>query len=234
MINECANCGAYGEKLRLFDAISGKGIIKICKDCAEKGDFPLLKKLEEPPLRQGLKPTLTEKSKSVYERLSRISGYSLKERKTQQEKELLQKQETTLKDIVNRNFKIQTPKKEQRTDLVHNFHWVIMRARRSKHITQEQLAKDIAEPFSAIRAIERGELPENSDALLRKLENYLRIRLVKRELIEEKPKELEFDPVTTQNLTIADLKEMKEESQDETFDNPPKPEDDEFYDEDVF
>lgn len=234
MINECDNCGAFGERLRLFDAISGKGIIKICKECAEKGDLPLLKKLEEPPLRKGLKPTLTEKSRSVYERLSRISGYSLKERKTQKEKEILEKQETTLKDIVDKNFKLQIPKTEQRNDLVHNFHWVIMRARRSKHISQEQLAKTIAEPLGAIRSIEKGELPENSDALLRKLENCLKIRLVKRELIEEKPKEIGFDPVTTQNLTIADLKEMKKETQEETTNNPPASRNNEFDDEDVF
>ncbi len=212
MVEECFNCGISRERLRLFDAISGKGIVKICKECASKGDMPLVKKLEETPLYQNLKTNLTEKSKTVYERLSKISGYDLRNRKTEEEKELLKKQETTLKDIVDRNFKIQIKESKPRSDLVNNFHWIIMRARRSKHITQEQLAKEIAEPEAAIKLIEKGTFPENSPNLIFKLENYLRIKLVKKEFVEkneEKPKEIGFDAMTTKNLTISDLQEMR-------------------------
>ncbi len=217
MAEECFNCGVSGERLRLFDAISRKGIVKICKECTSKENIPLVKKLEETPLYQNLKTNLTERSKTVYERLSRISGYDLKNRKTKEEKELLKKQETTLKDIVDKNFKIQTKETKPRPDLVDNFHWIIMRARRAKHITQEQLAKEIAEPEAAIKVIEKGTFPENSTNLINKLENYLGIKLIKEEFAEkkeEKPKEIGFDAMTTKNLTIADLKEMRKNKEE--------------------
>ena len=41
---ECAVCGISGERVRLFDAISGEGIIKLCKNCASEENFPLLKR----------------------------------------------------------------------------------------------------------------------------------------------------------------------------------------------
>ncbi len=125
----------------------------------------------------------------------------------------MQNQETTLKDIVDKNFKIQIKKELQSPhDLVNNFHWIIMRARRSKHITREQLAEAIAEPEKAIIMAERGILPEDYYKFLTKIENYLSIKLIKKEFaekIEEKPKEIRFDAMTTKNLTISDLQEMK-------------------------
>jgi ribosome-binding protein aMBF1 (putative translation factor) len=216
MVEECFNCGISRERLRLFDAISGKGIVKICKECASKGDMPLVKKLEETPLYQNLKTNLSEKSRTVYDRLSQISGYDLKNRKTEEEKELLKKQETTLKDIVDKNFKIQIKETKSRSDLIDNFHWIIMRARRLKHITQEQLAKEISEPETAIKVIEKGSPPEDN-TIIKKLENYLGIKILKKEFAEknkEKPKEIGFDAMTAKNLTISDLQEMKRKKEE--------------------
>jgi len=220
MAEECFNCGISGERLRLFDAISGKGIVKICKECASKENIPMIKKPSEVFIPQNLSNNLRGKSKTVYERLSRMSGYDLKNRKTEEEKGLLKKQETTLKDIVDKNFYSELPKKTKSEFLVDNFHWIIMRARRLKHITQEQLAKAIAEPEAAIKIIEKGTFPENSSKLINKLENYLKIKLIKKEFAEkneEKPKEISFDANTTKNLTISDLQEMKKRKEEEIF-----------------
>ena len=226
MVDECFKCGVSGERIRLFDAISGKGIVKICKECASKENIPIIRKPSEIFTHPVLYSDLKERGKTVYERLSRMSGFDSKDKKSEEKKEFLRKQETTLRDIMDKNFKIQIKEElKPRSDLVDNFHWVIMRARRSKHITQEQLADAIAEPGAAIKMIEKGTFPENSYKLISKLENYLGIKLVRKEFaekIEEKPKEISFSPVTTKNLTIADLQEMKKKRENEVLNNSSK------------
>ena len=212
MFDECFKCGVSGERVRLFDAISGKGIVKICKECASKEHMPIIRKPSEIFTNQVLYDDLKERGKTVYERLSCMSGIKTEEKRNFKSSELKQ-QETTFENIINKNFKTQIKEElKPRSDLVDNFHWVIMRARRSKHITQEQLAEAIAEPGAAIKMAERGILPENNYKLVNKLENYLGIKLVKKEFaekIEERPKEISFNSITTKSLTISDLQEMK-------------------------
>jgi len=212
MINECFNCGVSGRRVILFDAISGKGIINICKECASKESMPIVRKPSEIFIPPSLYGDLNDRRKTVYERVSRISGFDSRNKKSEK-KEFSRKQETTLKDIIDKNFKAQINEElKLRPDMVDNFHWIIMRARRLKHITSEQLAEAIAEPEAAIKMAEKGVLPEDSHNLVNKLENYLGIKLIKKEFaekIEERHKEVSFDPVTTKNLTIADLQEMK-------------------------
>ncbi len=212
MFDECFNCGVSGERVRLFDAISGKGIVKICKECVSKENMPIIRKPSEIFTNPVLYNDLKERGKTVYERLSRMSGIKTEEKRNLKSSELKQR-ETTLREITNKNFETQVKEElKPRSDLVDNFHWVIMRARRSKHITREQLAEAIAEPGSAIEMAERGVLPEDSYKLISELENYLGIKLVKKEFaekIEERPKEISFNPIATKNLTISDLQEMR-------------------------
>ncbi len=220
-MDECFKCGVSGKRIRLFDAISGKGIVKICKECVSGEKIPLIKKPSEIFTRPVLNSGLKKMGETVYEKVSRMSGFDSKNKKSEGEKEFSQKQETTLKDIIDKNFKTQIKEElKPRADLVDNFHWVIMRARRSKHITQEQLAEAIVEPEAAIKMVERGILSEEGYKFISKLENYLGIKLVKKEFaekIEEKPKEISFDSATTKSLTISDLQEMKRRKEEEIF-----------------
>jgi ribosome-binding protein aMBF1 (putative translation factor) len=221
----CFKCGISENKAMLFNVISKKGIVQICRKCSFEENMPIIKK-------PSLQPKETEDTKkpSVYERLSNISGVNLRDKKSEKEKELVIKQETNLRDIIDKNFETQIKdiKKKviSRHDLVDNFHWIIMRARRLKHLTQKQLAEAIAEPETAIKKIEEGFFPENNYHLTNKLENYLGIRLMKKEsynsqiqeaLPKEKeiPKEINFNPLTTKTLTISDLQEMKKKKETE-------------------
>ena len=131
----------------------------------------------------------------------------------------LQKEESSLRDLVDRNFS-QNSKvmKKPRKDLVDNFHWVIMRTRRGKKITQEQFAKAILEPLAAVKMAEQGVLPEKDYILVRKIERFLGISIVKEEEMvipevvektEMSSEELRFKANEAKNLTIADLKNMK-------------------------
>ena len=236
---ECFRCGISDERELLFDAVSNKGVIKICRKCNEEEEFPLIgKDYADKP----------ERTKTVYERLSQMANINAKEHRNRiRESEELarrQKQDKTLKDIVDERFNQRTAlKSSSRKDLVDNFHWVLMRIRRAKKITQKQLAENIGEPELAIKLAEEGIIAENSDMLVKKLENYFKIKLFrenppsplnssafakegikelkiqedpfKQKVKEEFEKEAIFDENTTKTLTIADLQEIKKKKESE-------------------
>jgi ribosome-binding protein aMBF1 (putative translation factor) len=230
---ECYRCGVSDEKERLFNAISSKGVVKICKNCSNEEDLPIIQPadLNKP-----------ERVKSVYERLSAMAKLDPeKHRKVLLEKERQEsmrkrRQDTTLKDVIDRNLEKKKP--QPRTDLVDNFHWVLMRMRRSKKLTQKQLAENIGEPESLVKSAEEGIILNNADTLVRKLESYLGVKIrkgdspyslegpkyvkagisedpSKREAREKFEKEGNFDSKTTETLTIADLQEIKKKKEAE-------------------
>lgn len=242
-MEECFKCYISGDKAMLYDAISDKGIVKICESCAYKEDIPIIKKPSGFPVTDtNVKP---KKEQTVYERMSRISGYT---EKIQENKEL-KEQDATLKDIADSNYQAKVQGAATRTDLIDNFHWIIMRHRRKKKFTQEQFAKAIAESEEAIKQAEQGVIVD--DKLIDKIEQFLAINL----RIEPKPRtqpqlqlqddepptpesaseieivesteQLSFDTQTAKTLTISDLQEMKKKRESEVFQLEQKPESEE-------
>jgi len=232
---ECYRCGVSDEKERLFDAISSKGVVKICKNCSNEEDLPIIQPadLNKP-----------ERVKSVYERLSAMAKLDPEKHrkmileKERQESSRKRKQDTTLKDVIDSNLEKKKP--QPRTDLIDNFHWVLMRMRRSKKLTQKQLAENIGEPESLVKSAEEGIILNNADTLIRKLESYLGVKIrkgdsayssasegpkyvkagisedpAKKEAREKFEKEGNFDSKTTETLTIADLQEIKKKKEAE-------------------
>ena len=238
---ECYRCGVSDERERLFDAISNEGFVKICKNCSNDEELPLV---------QPVDLNKPEKIKTVYERLSAMANLDPEKHKRvlierakedslnkyKQDRER-RRQDGNLKGVIESNF--QKNKPQPRTDLIPNFHWVLMRTRRSKKLTQKQLAENIGEPESSIVSAESGVILNNADSLVRKLENYLGVkirkvespyaseqsRLVKpgitedperREIREKFEKEGKFDAKTTETLTIADLNELNKKKEAES------------------
>ena len=131
----------------------------------------------------------------------------------------LQRDESMLRKIADRNFERNFSKeKKPRPDLVDNFHWVIMRFRRQRKLTQEQFAREISEPLVAIKMAEQGILPEKDYILIKKIENFLGITLIKEEMAKKSEstilpvKALKFEPDEAKRITIADLRRIREES----------------------
>ncbi len=222
---ECFKCGVSGDKARLFDAISDEGIVKICEKCSFGEDMPIIRRPTTFQLKE------TEKKKTVYEKLAGRQGINVQQHQeaisSAKTKELLDKQEISLRDIVDRNFQMNLPEKSRSNpNLVDNFHWLIMRARRKRKLTHSQFARELAESVTAIKMAEQGILPEDDYKLLSKIESFLGIKLIKREIVErtikEQPKRLGFDADTSKTLTISDLKEMKQEHEAEIFKENPK------------
>jgi len=206
----------------LFDAVSDEGIIKICEKCSNEESIPVIRRPTTFQLKE------SERRHSVYEKLSRASGIELSEINSS----LDRRQEATMREIVERNLEGKVPKEVgPRPEMVDNFHWIIMRARRFRKLTQEQLAREIGESGAAVAMAEKGILPEDDYRLVDKLERYFGVNLVRDEFAKEiraseKPKRLSFDIPSSKNLTIADLKQMKKEKEtgikkEEVFEEEP-------------
>ena len=128
---ECSICGISGEKTRLLDVISPKGIVKICGACSKAEDMPILRRPTTFQLKE------SEKKQRIYPR---------EPEKEPEKTETEVKTEITLKEIADRNYeRTISQEKKPRPDLVDNFHWIIMRTRRLKKLTQEQLAEQLGE-----------------------------------------------------------------------------------------
>jgi len=214
----CFKCGVSGENTRLYNAISSKGIVKVCEDCAVSEKLPIIKKMTENQIEE------SQRQKSVRERLTEMKRLPLMQR------------EITLRDIVDRNLKSKLP---QPADLIENFHWTIQRIKRARKITREEFAKAIGESEATVRMIEQGFLPNNDYKIINKIENYLGVSLRKagtsgfpdtsmkvperrfvldNSLVEkekkETPKKLSFNLQDSKQLRISDLKEIKKKQEE--------------------
>ncbi len=232
---ECFRCGVPDSRALLYDAISPDGIIKVCKKCLPDLDFPIIRKSAESQLEE-----VKEKT-TVREVLERLSGIKPALEKTPEKKQELKKQETALQEIVNKNLPGFIRATAVPTDqFIDNFHWIIMRARRLKKLTQKELAQEIEEQEVAVKMAEQGIISKQTPHLIEKIENYLGIHLKKdqgeklmqeinhkvqrelfpvkksietlqREEVQKYPKsKLSFDPMVTKSMTIADLRVIKE------------------------
>jgi len=213
-MSECFICGISGEKVKLYEAISKEGIEKICLDCSYKENIPIIKKPTSSQLQTA------EIKQTFYQRTTR----QIETRKAEEQKIAhVEAQNTSLKDLINKNYVSKVPKIEgSQLELIDNFHWTIMRERRRRHITQKQLAESIGEAETAIRMAERGILPQDNYKLVDKISNFLGIKLRRNseqdfssanfsDLNKKQiPNSLEFIPEILQSLTIADLKQMKD------------------------
>jgi ribosome-binding protein aMBF1 (putative translation factor) len=229
---ECIKCEISDEKALLFDAVSREGVIKICRKCNSEENLPLINQVKE---EEGI-----ERERNVYNRLSKYAGLDPKEHRKKFDSRGSVKEDPTelenkrLKNIVDENYNKKITENaipgKKREDMIYNFHWVIMRERRRKKLTQSQLAKEIQEPEQAVKLIEQGYLPEKDwEKLVLKLENFLKINISKKPVVvteDTKYREIDptkikierdfrekanFDEITTRHLTISDLKRMRED-----------------------
>lgn len=219
MMAECFRCGVSGENTTLYNAISSKGIVKLCSHCASMEKLPIIKK----PTEEQLNPV--QRHISVRDRLTNMN------------KSHMARQDVTLRDLIDKKFKDRGI--QSHPDLIDNFHWTIQQVKRVKRITREQFAKGIGESEANVRMIEQGFLPENNYQIINKIEGFLGISLRKAgssgfpdtsqfsskrfvlddSLIskeEQKQKEIpkKFSPSEINQLKISDLKNMKKK-QDE-------------------
>jgi len=197
MTDECFVCGASEDKKFLFEVISSEGIKKVCRNCFDKDEMPLVKK----PIANLLKDT-EQREQMIHSFEERKDVFSDKS-------EVLKKQEDELRKVMEKNFKKNDVVEEIPDELAENFHWILMRERRMKKLMQHQLAERIQEPVEAIKMLEKGVLPGGYLDIIKKIEKCLGIALIKKELPEYKEKDLSFDKRNFDELTIDDLRRFE-------------------------
>lgn len=200
--NECSRCGVSGEKVRLYDAISSTGIVKICGECNAVEGLPVIKRPTTDQIAD------SQRQKSVRDMLAGVNRGKM-----------LSGREPTLRELVDKNLKERLSK--QPSDLIDNFQWTIQRVRRNRKITREQFAKGIGESEATIRMLESGVLPNNDYKIITKTENFLGINLKKQgvsKLPENQQRSLTrglgFDRESASQIKIADLREMKKKQEE--------------------
>ncbi|MEK6872618.1 MAG: helix-turn-helix domain-containing protein [Nanoarchaeota archaeon] len=179
MIEICERCGVSENEVRILDAIPDGRIAKFCERCAIIENITIIKK----PKANQLKESEVE---GIYERMQRLSGVT--SLKKLEKRDLVLRQDR-LKEL-EINPLLELPEKKN-LNLIEYFHWEIMKNRRRKGFTQQQLARAIGESETAVQMIENGKLPANAEPLINKLEQFLRVRLRKAPYYEtrERPKE---------------------------------------------
>lgn len=201
----CFKCDE--EKEKLFDIISEEGIMNLCADCIQDDVVPIVKKPFEGAFED------TNSKKSVYERLSSVAGINPnKYRKFGEEDEEKDLQDAELKELVSQNLGFDSGGNlDLEVDLIRNFHWIIMRARRLKKLTLSELARRIAEPEEILKMVEGGDVSKANFELINKLELFFGIQVltneIRKKIVEDK--KISFDKVISQSLTIDDLREME-------------------------
>lgn len=95
---------------------------------------------------------------------------------------------------------------EKQEIVVDDYASIVKRAREKKELTQEGLAKAIAEKESIIHKIEAGQIVP-SLKLAKKLEQFLRVKLIEEFDPNKKPAK-EFD-IKDETLTVGDLIRLK-------------------------
>ena len=216
---KCFRCERSGEEAKLLDAVYENEMVKICEECSLIEDIPIIRKPSSFQLEE------SEKSYSVRERLNRIAG--IKEEKPAEINLDKLRKPKDYKEILDEKFKL-AKRRNVPVNLIDNYNWSIMMARKERKMTRKQLSEAICEPEEAIKKIENKELLDDALRIIAKIEQYFGIRLRKdggkinefsslirkQEKAEEKPAMvLKFDPETAKNITLADLKKMKEEKE---------------------
>lgn len=115
------------------------------------------------------------------------------------------KTEEEIKHEEKRRIRFEKEKKEEPVEMVvENYASLIKNSREKMNLKQEDLAKKINEKESLIHHIESGKT-EPSIKLAKKLERFLRIKLIEFEILDFTPEKHE----SSAGLTIGDLIKVK-------------------------
>jgi ribosome-binding protein aMBF1 (putative translation factor) len=160
---ECERCNIDSNEVRLFDAIWNGQMTNLCERCSIIENIPIIKAPKADQLKE------SEKTEKVYPLMKRLSGVK------SFEKDETYFQEDKLNEL-DSHPELELPERDK-LNLIQYFHWEVMRSRRRKGMSQQQLSAAIGESEVGIQMIEKAKLPENAENLIKKLEQFLQIKL---------------------------------------------------------
>lgn len=108
-----------------------------------------------------------------------------------------------------RNIQVNMPVEQEEVEtIVPDYGSIVKKARESRGLKQEHLAKAIAEKESVIQKVESGHM-EPTIKLARKIEQMLRVKLIR---VESPGYEKKSIDLGNSDMTIGDLIEIKKKS----------------------
>jgi ribosome-binding protein aMBF1 (putative translation factor) len=204
-MERCARCSRSEDEVRLFDGIYVNDVVRICEKCSLISNIPLIKRPNVSQLKDSEKPL------GVRARLMRMNHLDIQIGKEKSLVESMQELEA--------NPELEKPE-DLVFKLVDNFHWVIQTERRRKGITTRQLADMLGESEGAIKLLEKGIIPTKSLNLINAIEQFLKIKLVKRDLLSQQDK----NPADSKILSLPSKSPFKKNEEASFLDKMKKEE----------
>lgn len=208
----CERCKLDENKVKLFDVIYDYKTVSMCERCAIIENVTILK---QPNTNQLLN---SEKNTRLYDRMRVMAGMKV------EKKPDTYFREDRLKEL-DKNPRLELPDKSK-LNLIDNHHWEIMRIRRRKGYTIQQLSKTLGVSETVLEMIEKGKFPDNADSVLIKIEQFFMINLrklttldrinrqktyTKPTLLDEFGRELEIIPEEEMEILNKEFDEVDEE-----------------------
>lgn len=203
---KCVRCGRSEEQVKLFDGIYINESVKICEKCSLLANVPIIKR----PSAEQLKDS--EKPYGVRKRLMILAGLTKDEKIEKSASEQLMELE--------KRPELEKPE-DMKFKLADNFHWVIQTNRRRKGLSAKQLADSIAESESAIKMLENKSIPRDSYDIIRKIEQFLNVKLIKEDNFDKVMKNEKMVPRA--ESVILPFEETPPSKSEETIIAPEKP-----------
>jgi len=217
----CFRCGRGEEEVKLLNAVYGNEIVKVCEECELTENIPVVRKPSSQQLIESEKPF------TVRQRLNRMAGLKEKDDSRELMKKLNLDNLRKPKDyrqVLDEKFSL-ARKRNIPVNLIDNYNWLIMMERKKRKIDRRQLADAIGESEITIKMIENKEMPDDASRIISKIEQYFGIKLKEGDRGDERASEivreklglktpmrvLSFDKEAVKNITLADLKRMKDE-----------------------
>ncbi len=195
-MRECYFCGISEERAILYEVVGKEGVVPVCRRCYFKeNEMPVVERRDPNKIPQA----------TVRERLAKMNNMSVEKEVPKAPRRTLH--DVSLNDLIEKNYRQNLSEvKVDPSDLVPNFHWVVMRKRRHYKISQKDLAERICEPAVAIEFLEKGILPQEYENLISKVEEALKIQLFKEPKKLFNPALLAQESKVPSDLTVGDLK----------------------------
>lgn len=219
----CFRCERKNSEVKLVDAIYDREMVKICEECSLSENLPIIRR----PSSQQLKES--EKPYSVRERMKRMAGMPFEQKHDEFKPAILTldklRKPKDYKAVLESRFQ-QAKIKNVPLNLIDNYNWHILMARKNRKISRKQLGDSIGETENTVRLIEEKFLPDDALRIIIKMEQYLGLKLrtdsapnapgsssaisASSSVVTPKPAVvLKMDKEAAKNITIDDLRKMK-------------------------
>lgn len=162
MAGNCAVCGKAGEDTLLFEGIWNGSVRPVCRFCSVNEKITLVKKPTEEQLREA------EKRQSVRQLMEKLSS--------PQAKIMSKDSMIAHKNLAKLNF---PSMKQEHSDLVQNYDWVLKQARRHKKLSTAQVAQMAGIEKAQIESLEAGQVFSGFETVVGKIEKVLGIKIIK-------------------------------------------------------